>query len=408
MSLVARSQPVVLKDYLVPVMNSLILLQEKGELLRDRISLGCEVVSSYLLYPVSKAPESFTMIKVVDLKNPGAPFLLRLAEKAAFAAEGVLYGLTGFFTVPSGLLIRAFGCSLQPKAFSHQESRPAGKVSEGKTELKILNWNICCIGGGSSITDGGVLPWHYRIDEIIKEIAAIDADVVALSETWMVSARLKTALREMGYDVCADMGRGVASLSSGMIVASKYRMRDVAFQKFSQEKACSGAEWVGKGGMTFNIEVGGETVPFCVSHMQHSDSPARPVAKEQESRKGQGKILEGMMEKAKKNASYVVLLGDLNQDPKEFREGVGENFSSGTVVSGGRVSWGGDQKCSEIKGGRDPSDACTLDYTDISPKAEEGRIRTVYRSSGFDGKQFNPKALSDHEALITTLTCGKD
>jgi len=72
------------------------------------------------------------------------------------------------FTILPGAALRSLGSYLQTNPFIYMQGSSNDKVLPKDHSFSLLSWNICGIVGGYAISDGGVLPWSFRIDDIIQ------------------------------------------------------------------------------------------------------------------------------------------------------------------------------------------------------------------------------------------------
>src|SRR5207302_2011714 len=120
----------------------------------------------------------------------------------------------------------------------------------------LLSWNICCTGAGFSISDGGVVPWKERIDEIAAKIVQTNADLNCLYETIDVQSAfyLYDKLKGQGYrHFYFNMGPRAIGPASGMFVSSKYQIKNPEFTPFSVDTLVGRTKAISKGVFTFDL-----------------------------------------------------------------------------------------------------------------------------------------------------------
>lgn len=308
--------------------------------------------------------------------------------------------LSTFLTIPSAFL-RAAAVACQKKSFLF--SRKEGDFKELKEcSFSVLSWNICCVGGGYSISDGGVAPWQDRIDAIVEKIEAQDAEIVCLYETFDTTSALylEKKLQEMGYrDIYLNIGALRLGVSSGMLVASKYRTQRADFTPFSQEILVGRTKMAAKG--VFSLDFFDEKGPFArgiFTHLQHSELPEFPEEEEVIARQRQMSVV---LEKAQEEYSGAVFVtGDLNLDDEEYeRASWNQAFEKDPSLK--EKSWGGDGFCARLVG-KPVSGPLNLDHT-ILLRGTARKIETTLVETGFQGDVYSSEALSDHKGLFSQI-----
>ncbi|MCI0616193.1 hypothetical protein L0244_24695, partial [bacterium] len=142
-------------------------------------------IASWLTDPACKCHDLYRRIQVVDLTDPEGNGLIRLAKKVALFIELIGWAFLAVFTTLPAILLRFIASKLQ--------TVPLLCVCENQRNIdgesfSLLSWNICCVGAGYSISDGGVVPWKDRIDAIIQKIGEKNADVNCLYELFDTSS----------------------------------------------------------------------------------------------------------------------------------------------------------------------------------------------------------------------------
>ncbi|MCH9619206.1 MAG: hypothetical protein S4CHLAM45_03510 [Chlamydiales bacterium] len=296
-------------------------------------------------------------------------------------------------TAPFGVAIRAFLGAVQNRPFLHARGRVEEKEEVLSGATTLFSWNICCVPAGYAITDGGVAPWSFRIAGLVKKIQDQKADVVSLYEVFDIQTAhaLIEGLGEEYSHFYYNMGSKAVGPSSGLFVASKFEVKDPEFTLFPQDALDGRAKNCGKG--VFGFTASG--IRFHVTHLQHSEIPAQPTAREKEARR---KEMEIIAQKVKACTLPVIITGDLNMDHNELTNQSGD-FTMGKLQSG--RTWGGDQWCANLTG-KPISTPCTLDYT-LTQADGPLKLDTSFIQASYVNGVFNPSALSDHKGLRTKI-----
>ncbi len=268
----------------------------------------------------------------------------------------------------------------------------------------LLSWNICGVAGGYSITDGGVAPLSDRLSLIINEIVKTNADVNCLYETfdtrlaWTICNRLQ----HEGYSyIYYNIGPRAVGVSSGILVASKYEIQNPEFTPFPVDSLVGRTKNATKGVFAFDLcDQNRAFARIHATHLQHSEEPQYPTAKEQSSRRQQMELIIEKVDAMKGRCAVVT--GDLNLDDDEYQ---GSNWQSrfrkNSDYPSGVYTWGGDAFCANLVAKR-ASGPLNLDHTVIVEGS--GDIRTTLLLTGYQANKYKKEALSDHEGLLSRIT----
>lgn len=126
------------------------------ELVYREIAKTCFLTASYFTDPLCKGHEFFRRLQIVEVLHPMASRITNFARKAF-----LLVGLAGFasvalVTTPMGIGLRYVGLQTQPTPFIYLQGDKKDKTLPLDQSFSLLSWNVCCIGAGYPISDGGV------------------------------------------------------------------------------------------------------------------------------------------------------------------------------------------------------------------------------------------------------------
>jgi endonuclease/exonuclease/phosphatase family metal-dependent hydrolase len=360
------------------------------------------LAASRLTDPLCKAHQLYHEVLLVDTLYAKDPIYKRCVRKGALLGRAGVYAICSLFTTLPGIELRWLAHHFQEAPFIYFR----GKGTEKKlteNSVSLLSWNVCCVSGGYSITDGGVLPWFYRLQALVEAIRGQDTDLVCLYEIFDIQTalRLVESLKDKYAHFYANIGPNVIGLSSGLFVASKVPVGRPEFVAFAKEKFYGRAKHCNKGFFSFDVHKDDQSLMRIFStHLQHSEMPVAPSFGEIEARRAE---MEQIMEKIVEIKDQLcVLTGDFNLEEKEYETWHWkEHFERGTVQGTG-CTWGGDQFCSALTG-KPISFPLNLDHT-LMTKSGRALLHTSYLENGFDGTLFNPAALSDHKGLLSIIT----
>ena len=360
------------------------------------------LVASKLTDPLCHAHELYKETLIVDALYPDHSESENWMRKGALMVRSSAYAFLSLFTTLPGAELRWIAQFLQNKPFIYFK----GEAEESKMDhsLSLLSWNLCCMSGGYSITNGGVLPWSYRMGQLNEALLAQDADVICLYEIFDIQTALHLyqGLKESYTHFFFHIGPNTVGLSSGLFVASKLNIVEPLFLPFPQETFYGRGKYFKKGFFSFGIQQEGEKIVNIVTtHLQHSEIAGCPTQGEIAARQH---AMEMILAHMKQRDAIIpcVLAGDLNLDGEEYRRASWqEQFETGEIKSDG-FTWGGDQFCSAFTH-KPPSAPLNLDHT-LVMKGFPTHLQTVYVEAGFNGAAFNRDALSDHRGLLSIIT----
>lgn len=358
---------------------------------QNQVSYRLYQVASFATEPICLAHEYYIRSKVENL-----------AKRLALLSCAFFFAILAAGTSLPGIALREAASKIQTKPFIHI-SNQAAYLDQPK-KFSLLSWNICCVGGGYTISDGGVLPWRSRIEKITKEILKKNADVTCLYETFDTQSAFYLAqkLQEAGYcDIFFNMGSKGVGVSSGILVASRYRIKNPHFTQFSKDLLVGRTKNAAKGLFSFDLSSKGK--PFATifaTHLQHSEIPQIPTPEERSAREKQMDII---CEKIQKIANRCVLLtGDLNLDRDEANDSNWvKDFSEDDSIKETKT-WGGDEFCAKLMK-KEVSSPLNLDYTLLKKDSAES-LSTTAIETGFEGDKYKKEALSDHLGLYSEIT----
>lgn len=352
-------------------------------------------LASYLTDPICKAHEYFRRIYVVDALNPTATKIANWARKFFLMMAVVLFSILALFTTGPGAALRGMASWCQNEPYLFHRGGAENKVLPQNREFSVFSWNICCVAGGYTITDGGVVPWEERIDEIVGQIVKQDADVNCLYETFDTKSAfyLTEKLKENGYGhFYYNIGPKAVGVSSGIMIASKYEIKDPEFVLFPKDTLVGRTKNAAKGVFGFDLVSEGKSFARVFStHLQHSEEPAFPTIEEIESRRKQMEIIVDKVNQIRDRS--IVVTGDMNQEDLPWPA----EYQRGDVFEG--KTWAGDGFCANLEGKR-VSGPLNLDHT-LAVRARN--IVTTMVGTGYDPAQYKQEATSDHNGLFSRI-----
>ncbi len=347
-------------------------------------------IASYLTDPICKAHEFYMRASVTS----------KILLKNAFYVAAVAHFFLAGITTSPGILFRFIGNRIQRQSFICWQGKDA-KILPKDKKITISSWNICCMVAGFAFGEN-LVPWSFRIDRIIDDLVKKDADVNCLYETFDASAAfyITKRLKAHGYKhFYFNIGSRALGVSSGIMIASKYKVEEPEFTVFAQDTLLGPTKFSSKGVFAFTLTSKSRLFArIYATHLQHSDIAQQPKKDEINARKKQMELIGREVDKYREKHPNICLLvtGDLNLDDKEFAQlKLGDIYDKGEVK--GPETFGGN-----ISQGTGP---LNLDHT----MAVKGSVASV-RSSVDQTNNYNPLGLqgaenapSDHKLLYTEV-----
>lgn len=371
--------------------------------LLNRVAISFFSAASYLTDPICKTHECYRRIYVVDALNPQASKMANVARKVALVVSVVGWGCLATIITMPGVILRSIGAFIQRHPFVYYKGEAKEKELSKENAFTLLSWNICCVGGGYTISDGGVRPWSFRIDHVIDKIIEKDADVNCLYETFDTQSafRIRDRLKDHGYvHFYFNIGPKAIGVSSGIFVASKYKIENPEFTQFPLDSLVGRTKNAAKGVFAFDLVSKGNSFARIYStHLQHSELPEFPTREEVEGRRKQMQIIMDKIHSVRDRC--VILTGDLNLDDEEYAASSWKDrFEKYAEYQ--EKTWGGDEFCA-LMVGKPISSPLNLDHT-MMVKSTGKSISTSLVDTGFDSTTFKKEALSDHAGLLSYIS----
>jgi len=357
--------------------------------------------ASYLTDPACKSHEFFRRLFVVDALNPTAS-KIEIWARQFFLLCGLVASLlvASVATLP-GIVLRSVVAQLEITPFIHYRGKAAEQSLKNRM-FSLFCWNACGVSGGYAISDGGVVPWAFRIDEVVQKVRDQDADVVCLYEIFDIQTAL-ILYEKMKHEYAHfyfNIGPRAVGVSSGMFVASKFEIENPEFIAFPKETLVGRTKNAEKGLFAFDIK--SEDKSFArifTTHLQQSEECAYPTDEEKEARRQEMEIVMAKVDQVKNRA--IVVAGDLNLDDEEYKASSWHTrFRKGDQF-GEQKTWSGDEFCARMVGKR-ISPPLNLDHTMIVEGSAEGIVTTLVETN-YNPAEFKEDVTSDHLGLYSVI-----
>ena len=370
-----------------------------------RLTTAVFRLASCLTDPVCRCHERYRLIAVVDLLNPGASRLANTGRKLLLLAGLCGHAILAALATAPGIALRHVAARLQRHPYLHRRSHGPAKTLPADRTFSLLSWNVCCVGGGYPISDGGVMPWPARIGAIVDAIVRQEADVVCLYEVFDLHAALYLTdrLMDAGYVHCFyNIGPRGMGVNSGILVASRYLVGNPTFTPFPVETLVGRTKSAAKGVFAFDLHSGPHAFArVYTTHLQHSEECMYPTPEEEAGRAAQMRIVMDGVSAAPPRCTVVT--GDLNIDDDEYHSSAWRHrLEKGDRYRDPQRTWGGDAFCARLVGKR-VSESLNLDHTMLVRGTAKG-LETSLVDPGYDAGQFRREALSDHGALVSRVS----
>lgn len=377
----------------------------KFDRVQDKVTTAAFQAAAYLTDPVCKAHELYRRLHVVDALHPAAYRVSNFVRKIFLCAAMIVCAAAAMVTTVPGIALRGAAAYLQKQPFLYVKGEAEDKQLSADGTFSLLSWNICCVGAGYSITDGGVTPWTFRIDSICDKIVEKDADVNCLYETFDTHSAfyLCEKLKKKGYShFYFNIGPKAVGVSSGIFIASKFAIDMPEFTLFPLDSLVGRTKNAAKGVFAFDLQSKGKNFArLHATHLQHSEECSCSTEEEVTARRKQMDIVVNKIDRVR--GKCVVLTGDLNLDDHEYNASTWKDrFQKGDLYRDPDRTWGGNAFCARIAGYR-VSQGLNLDHTMVVAGTARS-IQTSLVKTGFDPEKYQREALSDHAGLFSKIT----
>jgi len=361
---------------------------------RSAVGYGCLEIASLLTDPVCGAHRKMREIQFAEELFPGKEKWEYSLMKLSLSAQTAFFSALGLFTGLPGVCMRKMGSALLPEPFVHTQHVPEVPRLDRK-RFSLFFGNVAALTSGHVYTNAGVAPFSERVEKIAQVVDEKKVDVACFCELMDFSGckslekeLAKRGFREFYYTIGAN-----AFVSSGLFVASKYKLASPEFTSFSDYsgRAC----FSNKGVFSFDVVGADESrvARVHVTHPQHSEESSYPTMQELAVRQGQFDCIETIVEKSGKGCQIVV--GDFNRENQELKNAKWKlNWDQGGCSE--EPTWDGDDKCAEWTLQR-ASSPQRLDVAMV--RKGTGEIKTEIIPVGYDPRKYLSTALSDHKWL---------
>ena len=303
-------------------------------------------------------------------------------------------------------VLRKIGFALQKDGFTHVRGAATEKTLH--SDLRVMNWNVCGVGGGLSIDHGGVLPWRSRLDSIVDQIKKEDPDVLILEEIYD-TAFAEALINKLKTDYAhfyIHLGANLIGSIGGVMVLSK-----CATHRFSNTSFVNNDWSLNRGFASLEIKKSPQDSLPCArilgTHLIHGED-----LKDRQNRKVQVEQMKNYLA-AQSVALPTILAGDLNME-RDGEEGEllaailhpGYQGKEPTCTNRLVAQW--DNEAKSVWGE-------TIDYISLFkhilsdgssiPAIDKNiQMKNVHLIKAFDETYNTKTALSDHHGIIATLS----
>ncbi len=286
------------------------------------------------------------------------------------------------------------------KGFSYVKGeREEQELSDNNKTFSLMNWNVCGTWGGFGRSNGGIIEWRKRLEELVRKIEEADSDVLVLEEVYdtALAEKLIERLKDKYAHFFTNMGPNVFGSVGGLFVATKFSVNRFSHTSFENN------DWTLNRGFAA-IELG-KGKPFATvigTHLIHGDKPVDetkvPDSKNPHKKRLDqiNQIVKQVADKAFKSPAFIA--GDLNMLPKDIPAGKFHLPNDQIAVT-----------CTNrfIQHGWDPKKEDAEERLDYIAEVQNGAAKAtvaVKQLGIIEGKDKTSKtAASDHDALVATI-----
>lgn len=369
--------------------------------------------ASLLTDPPCLVREYAKRISIVHDLHTDSWWITNTARIVYLALRILGYAALSLLTALPGMGLRALAneCDNNPYIYLRGEAEELQGLNNRKFTLAFKNYPGGA--GGYSLTDAGVMPLlPDRIEAVCQEIFHVNADILCLCEIMDSDSGFELYRRLKGNysHFYFNMGPKALTVSSGLFVASKFRIVNPEFVPFPLAALVGRTSYAAKGFFGFDTVCNGRDLArIYVTHPQHSEIPEKPEQEEKDARKLSFETITAAAKSVKKDQGYrgpIVVTGDFNLDDKEYTElKLDSEYQHGDTFPLQTSTWGGDWYCAKKVCGKPDNQISTakrLDYTlALRGTIDHLRMTTRLIPSQFDSHRLKPEVTSDHEGLLT-------
>lgn len=361
---------------------------------RKAVAYHCLQLASTLTDPVCNAHRKMREIQFAEEIYPGKEKWEYSLMRLMLSIQTAFLSTIGMATGLPGICMRKMGSTLLPDPFVHTQHLSQMPVLD-KKRFSLFFGNVAALSSGHVYTNACVSPFSERVERIAKVVDEKKVDVACFCELMdfagcksLEQELLKKGFKEFYYTIGAN-----SFVSSGLFVASKYKLADPQFTPFSDYSGR--ASFSNKGVFSFDVVGSGSerVARVHLTHPQHSEESSHPTKEELAVRQGQFDCIETIVEKSGKGCQIVV--GDFNRENQELKDAKWKlRWDEGGCSQ--EPTWDGDDKCAEWTYQR-PSSPQRLDIAMV--RKGTGQIKTEIIPVGYDPRRYLSTALSDHKWL---------
>lgn len=301
-------------------------------------------------------------------------------------------------------LFRSIGFAVQKGGYTHVHGNAAEKEINDSS-LKVMNWNVCGIGGGLSLDHGGVVHWRSRLDALVDKILEEDPDVLVLEEIYdtALGEALIEKLRDEYAHFFMHLGPNVMGSVGGGMVLSK-----CAVHSFSNTSFTINPWTINRGFATLEVKAKpSDALPFARiigTHLFHRAEDTALRAKQMQ------QIADAVKNSVLKMTT--VLTGDLNierdgEEGETLNKYLKHGYQDGKPTATNQMVSQWDYRIHATWGEM-------IDYISLFQDRWDGKTISSIQSGAsltncrlvqaFDETYDTQTALSDHHGVIANLT----
>lgn len=336
----------------------------------------------------------------------GVRALIVLGAALSFCFAGTYIFLSAAILSVGSKLFRSAGFYFQKDGFTHIRGS-APEVAIQEAQAKVMTWNIRGHGGGLHYKEGGVIHWRSRIDRIIEEIVKEDPEVIVLQEIYdpALVESIVDRLKSSYANFYTHMGASTWGKGSGCMVITKCAVKSFNHVDFTKtdHKTARGFE-------TLEIKASPEDSAPCARIIGTQLSFGKDRGLERQMQIAQ--IVDTLARE--KLAMPTLFVGSLNLDRDGSDEGAflsrylyhsyldAKPTHSDELVSQWAPIYDGQEASSDFISffKRNPVSDCRV-FPVVERKIQ---LLDSHLVRGFDENYDTKKALSDHHAVVTTVS----
>ena len=284
-----------------------------GSEFSDEIYSHIDAFGNFLIDPAKEWLKRAVRVVALDIEpskyGQQKSLALEILQRASLTIQNIVTAPFAFL----GFLFGSAICSLV--SFAKKDITIHSPKNEITTDLtastiRVISYNTLLMPDFIAVRNKH-RPSSERLEEIAELLIKKDAEVICLQEVFdpNLARELSLRLSSAGYYVARELSSSAVSLNSGLLIASKYPIKNPQFKPHS---VCFGADkMAGKGVLTVDIALSDKIITIANTHLNGGGSEENLAS--YHARMIQAYEMNQFLEQKGSNA--IIVAGDMNVSP---------------------------------------------------------------------------------------------